>query len=253
MDAKKNNSAAVRGTTAIITQVRTSSTRLPGKVLKTILGKTMLVLFLERLKLIRNADKIIVATTTEPEDGAIVEAVRKFDPGILIYRGSLEDVLDRYYRAAKEFNVRTIVRITSDCPLVDPSASERVIDEFFRSGCDYCCNNFPRRTYPHGLDTEAFSFDALERAWKEAKKKEEREHVTTYIRTHPELFSIEGVTQKRDLGRLRWTVDYPEDFLFVKEIYERLYDKNKSFSMDDVLALLEREPRLGKINQKHST
>ena len=236
----------------VITQVRMSSTRLPKKIMKLILGKPMLVLFLERLKRMGSVDEIIVATTTEKEDDIIVKTIKDYDDKIKVYRGSMDDVLDRYYKAAKTFGVDIVVRITSDCPLIDPKVSDTVIENFISEDCDYCCNNISPRTYPHGLDTEVFSFKSLERAWKEAKEGTEREHVTPYIRGNPKKFQITEVKYRKIMGYLRWTVDYPEDFEFVKAIFERLYPTNRNFGMEDILQLLQKEPELNEINKKYA-
>jgi len=236
----------------VVTQARMGSTRLPGKILKEILGKPMLVLFLERLAMMESINGIIVATTKEKEDDLVIETAEKFGHGIRTFRGSTEDVLDRYHHASKKYGVDAIVRITSDCPLFDPKVSDAVVREFIRRECDYCCNNLPPRTYPHGLDTEVFSYGALERAWKEAKLPAEREHVTPYIRNNPDKFSIREIRYQRNLGNLRWTVDFPEDFEFAKSIFERLYPSKMGFGMDDVLDVIRKEPALGKINEKYS-
>jgi spore coat polysaccharide biosynthesis protein SpsF (cytidylyltransferase family) len=158
---------------AVITQARVGSTRFPGKIMKKILGKTVLIHNLDRIKEMKTINKLVVATTDLEKDDIIVKTVRGYDRDIGIYRGSESDVLDRYYKAAKEFNADVIVRITSDCPLIDPRISDLVVEAFLKNGSDYCCNNIPR-TYPIGLDTEVFSFEALERAWKEAHTPYER-------------------------------------------------------------------------------
>jgi len=195
----------------VITQARVGSTRLPGKIMKKILGKTVLIHDLDRIKEMKTINKIVVATTDLEEDDIIVKAVNGYDRNIGIYRGSECDVLDRYYKAAKEFNATVIVRITSDCPLIDPKVSDLVVEAFLKNDCDYCCNTLPR-TFPHGLDTEVFSFDALEQAWEEAKSPYEREHVTPYIRGDTNKFRRINVKNNDDLTHLRWTLDYPEDF-----------------------------------------
>lgn len=233
----------------VIIQARMGSTRLPGKVMKSILGKTILIHDLERIKRMKSINGIVVATTILDEDDIIVDAVKNYDKTIGIYRGSPEDVLERYYEAAREFKADIIVRITSDCPLIDPAISDIVVETFLSNKCDYCCNNMPR-TYPHGLDTEIFSFEALEKAWKEAPPFE-KEHVTEYIINNPDKFKLINVKNGKDLNNLRWTLDYPEDFIFIKEIYERLYSEDKIFDMDDILELLKKEPYLAEINKKY--
>jgi len=247
-----NRTPARAKKTAVITQARMSSTRLPGKVMKEMAGKTILAHFIERLLRMKTIDSVIVATTTGQEDDVIVREVEANFPNVLIFRGDRDDVLDRYYQAAKKFNVATVIRITSDCPLVDPSVSDEVVQKFRKEKCDYGANNFPPRSYPLGLDTEVFSFEALERAWQEAKDPREREHVTPYIREHPDLFKTCEVRSPRALGDLRWTVDYAEDYQFASEVFRRLYPVKPGFGMQDVLDLLRQEPGLQKLNEKHA-
>lgn len=237
---------------AVITQARAGSTRLPRKIMKKILGKMVLMHDLDRIKEMRSINKIIVATTDLKEDNIIAKMVREYDESVGIFRGSKDDVLDRYYKASKAFNADVIVRITSDCPLIDPKISDLVVKTFLKNDCDYCCNTLPR-TFPHGLDTEVFSFEALERAWKEADKSYEREHVTPYIRENPNKFKRVNVENEMDFSYLRWTLDYPEDFEFITEIYKRLYPKKRIFYMEDVLNVLNNEPWLIKINQKYTS
>jgi len=239
---KENNNICV------IVQARMGSVRLPGKVMKEILGKPLLIHVLERVKRMETKDKIVLATTTLEEDNTIAETVKDYDKAITIYRGSSHDVLDRYYKAAVHYKVDTIVRITSDDPLIDPKVSDMVVETFLKNHCDYCCNNMPR-TYPYGLDTEVFSFESLERTWKEAHTPHEREHVTPYMRENPDTFRLLNVQHTTDLSTLRWSVDYPEDLAFVTEVYKRLYYQNPVFSMEDILDVLEKEPWLAKINE----
>ncbi|PKP61382.1 MAG: acylneuraminate cytidylyltransferase [Candidatus Altiarchaeales archaeon HGW-Altiarchaeales-1] len=231
-----------------IIQARMGSTRLHGKVMKKILGKEVILHDIDRIKQIKNLDKIVIATTTKKDDDIIVETIKNYNSGIGIFRGSEDDVLDRYYKAAKEFNATVIVRITSDCPLIDPLVSDKVIETFLNNKCDYCSNCL-KRTYPQGLDTEVFSFEALEKAWKEAKEDYQREHVTPYIYEHPEKFKLLNVLNDKDLSHLRWTLDTIEDFNFIDEIYKRLYKENKSFYIEDILKVLEKEPKMLEINK----
>lgn len=232
----------------VIVQARMGSTRLPGKIMKEILGKPLFIHVLERVKRMKTKDNIIIATTTLKEDNTIAETVKDYDRTITLYRGSSQDVLDRYYRAAICYEVDTIVRITSDDPLIDPKISDMVVETFLKNCCDYCCNNMPR-TYPYGLDTEVFSFESLERTWKEAHAPHEREHVTPYMRENPDTFRLLNVQHTRDLSNLRWSVDYPEDLTFVTEVYKRLYPQKPIFSMEDILDVLDKEPWLIKINE----
>jgi spore coat polysaccharide biosynthesis protein SpsF len=234
----------------VIIQARIGSTRLPGKIMKEILGKPMLIRVLERIKRMETKDAIVIATTTLKEDDSTVCTVREYDKSIGIYRGSSQDVLDRYYRAAKEFKTDIIVRITSDDPLIDPEISDKVVETFLKNQCDYCCNNMPG-TYPYGLDTEVFSFESLERTWKEAYNLYDREHVTPYMRKNPDKFRLYNVENTTDMSNLRWTVDYEEDLEFVTEIYNRLYPEKGIFLMGDVIDVLHNEPWLAEINRKH--
>ncbi len=231
-----------------IIQARMGSTRLPGKIMRNILGKPVLIHELGRIGKIKALDELVVATTTNKRDDIIVKTVQKYYENISLFRGSEEDVLDRYYKAAIESSANTIVRITSDCPLIDPVVSDKVITAFLKTDCDYCSNTV-KRTYPIGLDTEVFKFKTLEKSWNEASKKSEREHVTLHIRNNSEKFKLLNVANNTNLGNLRWTLDTPEDLEFINEIYKRLSYKKKNFLMADVLEVLEVEPILVSINK----
>ena len=233
-----------------IVQARMGSTRLPGKVLKEIFRKPVLIHDLDRIKEIKLVNKIVVATTINKRDEIIICAVKDYDGNIGLFKGSEEDVLDRYYQAAIVFDADVIVRITSDCPLIDPIVSEKVIQTFLENKCDYCSNNL-ERTYPLGLDTEIFTFSALERAWKEATHNFEREHVTPYIRNNPEKFELLNVSNEVDLSHYRWTLDTSDDFAFINEIYKRLYHEGKIFYTSDVLSLLNDDSTLLKMCTAH--
>ena len=228
-----------------ILQARVSSSRLPGKVLKPILGRPMLQLQLERLARCRSIDRLVVATSTEDSDDPIVSLCK--DIGVDTFRGSLTDVLDRFYQAAQQYRPDIIVRLTGDCPLADPHLIDDGIDYFLSHGLDYVSNCAPR-TFPIGLDFEIFSMRVLEIAWTEAALPSEREHVTPYIQNHPEKFSIGNVTRESDLSHHRWTVDEPADFEFVGQIYQALYPQNPDFTTADILSFLERRPELVRIN-----
>lgn len=233
--------------TAII-QARTGSTRLPGKILKKVLGKTMLELMVERVKRAEIIDKIVIATTDKPEDKKIADLAKKL--GLDFYRGSENDLLDRYYQTAKKFDIDTIVRISSDCPLIDPKIIDRVVGFYLKNkkNCDYVSNTDPP-TYPDGMDTDVFSFKALEETWQKADLLSEREHMTQYIRNHPEKFRKKNVSRNgKDLSRLRLTLDNPEDFILIKKIFTALYPKNKYFSLADILEFLEKNPKLVLLN-----
>lgn len=231
-----------------IVQARVGSTRLPGKVLKKICEKTVLEHDVDRLKQVKNIDEIIIATTELERDDSIVEECKRLN--VNYFRGSEENVLSRYYYAAKENNADVVVRVTSDCPLIDPEVSSRIIDFYFknREKYDYVSNTIDR-TYPRGLDTEVFSFKALERAFKEATLERDKEHVTPYIWDNPEKFRLAQYKNDLDYSYLRWTLDTKEDYELINEIYKELYDGKNKFYLDDILKLLERKPELKKINQ----
>jgi spore coat polysaccharide biosynthesis protein SpsF (cytidylyltransferase family)/predicted dehydrogenase len=231
--------------TAII-QARMSSTRLPGKVLLNIQGKPLLGHVIYRIKASRLINQIVIATSSNEKDRAIINFAQQC--GIPYYVGSEDDVLDRFYQTARSFGADVIVRITSDDPFIDPEVIDRVVTFYLnhQDSLDYA-SNWIKPTYPEGLDVEVFSFAALEKAWLEAKKPSEREHVTPYIWNHPELFRLSNIENEEDLSNLRWTVDIEADLRFTREIYARLYH-GQVFLMKDVLALLSREPELNLIN-----
>jgi spore coat polysaccharide biosynthesis protein SpsF len=190
---------------------------------------------------------IIIATTTKEKDNAIVSFARNND--IKFYRGSEEDVLDRFYKTAIEYDVKTIVRVTPDCPLLDPKVMDSIISQYIDGNYDFVCNTITP-TYPDGLDTEVFSFETLEKIWKETKLPSEREHVTPYIYNHTELFKIFNVKKEgEDLSWMRWVVDEEVDYRFVTEVYKHLYRYGEIFYMDDVLDLLSKHPELNDINK----
>lgn len=231
----------------IITQARMTSTRLPGKVLKTVLGKPLLAYQIERLRRVPNADEVMVATTTNPEDDPIIELCASL--GVPVHRGSEMDVLERYHGAAKASGADVVVRVTSDCPLIDPEVSALVIERFLsaRGALDYVSNT-QQRTYPRGLDTEIFPFALLELASKEAVIPYEREHVTPFFYTRPERFRIGQVVDAQDNNTQRWTVDTPEDFELIRLLLERLLPTKPDFAMRDVLDVLRQNPEWVQIN-----
>ncbi len=230
-----------------ILQARVSSTRLPSKVLKVILGKPMLLLQLERIKQSKKIDKLIIATSMEESDDEIEKLCKQWQ--VDCFRGSLDDVLDRYYRASLQYKPEHIVRLTGDCPLADLEIIDEIINFYLTGNYDYVSNTISP-SYPDGLDTEVFSFYALEKAWKEAKLWSEREHVTPYIINNPGLFKLFNVQKKgENLSSMRWTVDTSKDFDFVTRIFETLYKPNEIFYMDDVLRVLKENPHLLGINK----
>jgi len=233
--------------TVAIIQARLGSTRLPGKVLADLCGKPLLARVIERVRRTPQLDEVVVATTTEPGDDALADFCRAY--GCPVYRGSENDVLDRYCQTAKKLAPDAIVRITADCPLIDPELNGRVIREFRDAdpAVDYMASFLPERTFPRGLDVEIFSREALERAWHEDQNPAWREHVTEYILNHPELFTIRGMTNDVDYSGHRWTVDTPEDLELVRKIYEALgHDR---FSWREALDLVEQNPAWAEINR----
>jgi spore coat polysaccharide biosynthesis protein SpsF len=226
------------------------STRLPGKVLKNINGHSMLWHVVSRVRQAETVDKVIVATTENISDDPVAAFCDK--AGILCFRGSEDDVLARYYQAARSIRAQTVVRLTADCPLIDPSIVDQVVTAYLGGEYDYVSNGI-KRTYPDGLDTEVFSFEALDRAWHEARLMSEREHVTPYIWKNDQLFRQHQVTQETDLSALRWTVDEAEDLLFVRQIYKHLYQAGQIFLMEDVVKLLEEHPEFIGINESFET
>lgn len=232
----------------IIIQARINSTRLPKKVIKKIEGKTVLEHVISRLKMVKKNSLIILATTDKKEDD-ILERIAKTQK-IAVYRGSELDVLDRFYRAAKLLNIGHIVRITADCPLIDPEIVEKTIDFYQKGKYDYVSNSHPP-TFPDGMDVEVFSFRALKKCWEEAKLPEEREHVTFYISKNLDIFKTGNYSAKnKDLRDWRLTIDQEEDMVLIKKIYKELYKKNKIFSLREITSLLKKHPDFLRINSK---
>jgi spore coat polysaccharide biosynthesis protein SpsF len=231
-----------------IIQARMGSTRLPGKVLADIGGQPMLARVVERARMAVSVDVVVVATTTDPADDPVEALCRK--RGYPCVRGSELDVLDRFYQASRMHGAEVIVRLTGDCPLIDPGLIDSTVGTFFGSEVDLVANRLPppwKRTYPIGLDTEVCSFEALECAWKEADQPHQREHVMPYLYEIPGRFRVLVVDAERDYSHLRWTVDASEDLDLVREIYARFGGRD-DFSWREVLRLLEREPALAAIN-----
>jgi len=222
-----------------IIQARMGSSRFPGKALADICGRPMIWHVIERARRASRIDEILVATTDCPSDDSIANFCAAH--GLACFRGSEHDVLDRFYRAAKKVNARSVVRITADCPLIDPDVIDRVIDRFSDGKWDYASNTL-RYTYPDGLDTEVFSFAALERAWHQATKSSDREHVTPFMKG--EQFAVCGVESDKPLPAnvpVRWTVDYASDLEFVRAIYSKLADRT---DFETVLKMLDEDVEL---------
>lgn len=230
-----------------IIQARMGSTRLPGKILKKVMDKTLLEYQLERVQQSTLIDEIIVATTEKEHDQAIVKLCVHL--GQKVYRGSENDVLSRYYEAAVQSKADVVVRLTSDCPLIDPKVIDGVIKLYLerRADIDYASNTL-ERTYPRGMDTEVFSYEALQKAHEQASLERDREHVTAFIYTNPSEFQLANLTCEQSLGSHRWTVDTEEDFELIKRILEYLYPNNPQFTMRDVLDLLKMNPTWVDIN-----
>lgn len=231
-------------TVIAIIQARMSSTRLPGKVLMPLAGKPVLEHVVERLSYCRMIEKTIVATTVEQSDDPIMEYCS--NNNIICYRGSLDDVLDRYYQTAKKYEANPIVRITADCPAIDPVVVDAVITGFLAGDYDlYSLGG----EFPDGLDCSVFSFSAIEKAWNEAKLKSEREHVGPYIENNPQLFTNGSLKIFHGLSHHRWTLDEPEDYELLKIIFEKLYRKETPFLTNEILNLINENPKLLTLNQ----
>lgn len=228
-----------------VLQARVSSSRLPGKVLMPILGEAMLLRQIERVTKAKFIDKLIVATSTEPEDDSIANLCDAKE--VFCYRGSLDDVLDRFYQASRIFSPEHVVRLTGDCPLADSQLIDAVIQFHLAGNYDYSTNAL-EPTFPDGLDVEVIKYSAVEIAWNVAKLPSEREHVTLYINQQPGLFKIGIYKNDINLSHLRWTVDEPADYELVNKIYNNLYPANHNFSTNDILKFLQQNPSLQESN-----
>lgn len=233
--------------TAVIVQARMGSTRLNGKVMRMLCDKTVLSHDIERIKLSKEIDEIIIATTTNTCDDVIeLEAISN---GVTVFRGSENDVLSRYYYAAKTNKVDTIIRITSDCPLIDPHILDDMIKIFNENSYDYISNQssvVEERTFPRGLDIEIFTFYKLEEAYNNAKREYQREHVTPYIYENTE--NRYHYRSQENYSKYRWTLDTIEDWNLISEIYDNLYIGKHDFFLKDILKLMKDKPELEKIN-----
>jgi len=222
------------------------SKRLPGKVLKRIeKNETVLDALINQLKFSKLIKNIVVATTTLKEDDLIEEHLSKIK--INCFRGNSKNVLDRYYQCAKNNSFSSIIRITADCPLIDPNLVDMVIRKFESEKLDYVTNTFPR-TFPYGTEVEILSFNSLKLSWEKAIKPSEKEHVTLYIKNHPEIFKIGNILNDIDISDFRWTVDRIEDLELVKQIMLKI--KKRPILTKDILKLIQKEPQLKEINNK---
>lgn len=231
-----------------IVQARMGSSRLPGKVLKRISDKTILEHVISRIKQSKLIDDIVIATTIEQMDNVIEELA--IEKGIKVFRGSEQDVLSRYYYAARDNNADVVIRVTSDCPLIDCFIIDQLIEKFLSSDYDIVTNatsDEDERTYPRGLDAEVFSFDVLEKAFNGSNEDYQREHVTPYIYENSHKKFI--CKSKIDYSRYRWTLDTNEDLELISKIYEKLYFNHHDFYLDDIIKLFENYPNLQNINK----
>jgi spore coat polysaccharide biosynthesis protein SpsF len=248
----KGKASSKKRKVVAVVQARMGSTRLPGKVLKPILGKPMLLYIVERLRAVKKVDEVVIATSEHKINDSIRNVCK--NNNVACYSGSEDNVLDRFYKAAKEHKADVVIRVTGDCPLIDPHVVGKVLNLFLESGeydfiglatgAGAAKEEFDGYRFPDGMDTEVFSFAVLETAWKEAKDKLETEHVTPFIWKRPERFRVHTYKSNADYSQMRWTVDNQEDFDLVEAIYKELYSKNPSFGMDDVLDFFKRNPGL---------
>lgn len=242
---------AVEGIVTIV-QTRCGSSRLPGKVLMPLVGKPLFVRQVERVKAAQLSGTVVVATTTEAVDDPIAEICAK--EGLECFRGHPHDLLDRHYQTALQYNGKIVLKIPSDCPLIDPRIIDRVIGYYISNPgkFDFVSNLHPA-TYPDGNDVEIMGMAVLEDAWKHATKNFEREHTTPYFWENPDKFRIGNVTMEGgvDYSMLhRWTIDYQEDYLFIKAVFEELYPLNPLFSCFDIIHLLEKRSDIYQINHQ---
>ncbi|MEH2199671.1 glycosyltransferase family protein [Nostoc sp.] len=233
-----------------IIQARMGSTRLPGKVMKQLCGQTVMAHVICRVQASPLVDEVVVATTTSLVDDVIVAEAERC--GVKWFRGSEEDVLERYYLAAKKYSADVVVRVTSDCPLFDSEVLSQML-EYFKTETveglkiDYLSNCL-NRSYPRGLDAEVFTYEVLEKAFEKAQKPYEREHVTPYIYEHPEKFSLHNQTNDEDISHYRLTLDTEDDWILIESIYTNLYEDSEIFSTEEVISLFKEKPELATLN-----
>jgi len=227
------------------------SSRLPGKVLLPLAGKPLILRMYERVSFSHFAGKIVVAITQEQADNELFTLCKQNN--FEVFRGNALDLLDRHYQAAKKFQAEVVLKIPSDCPLIDPQIIDKVILYYINNKDNYdFVSNLHPPSYPDGNDVEIMSFETLEHTWINAKKDFEREHTTPYIWENPEMFRIGNVSWETGLDYSmthRFTIDYKEDYDFIKRVYDELYQDNPKFGLNDILNLLERKPEIKKINQ----
>ena len=230
----------------VLIQARMASTRLPGKVLRDLGGASLLARVTRRVQRASLPQEVSVATTVKPADDAILAETQRL--GVAAFRGDEQDVLDRFYQAALARQADAVVRITADCPMIDPGLIDDVVSKFLEKRPDYASNCL-ERTYPRGLDTEIMSVEALARAWKSATEPSQRAHVTPYFYQNPAQFRLLSVRAEQDYSRHRWTVDTPEDLEFARAVYARLNNRD-DFTWRDVLRLVHEDPGMEEINRE---
>lgn len=249
----QNTDKTSRQVVAIL-QARMSSSRLSGKVLKPILDQPMLALQIQRVLNSKKIDKLVIATSEHATDDAIATLCKNLK--VDCFRGSLPDVLDRFYQAATKYNAEHIVRLTGDCPLSDAEIIDKVITLHLSTQSDYTTNSIlpddPKNhiTFPDGLDVEVITMQCLSKLWRDIKQESYREHVTSYVRLHPEKYTINYLHHPQDLSKHRWTVDEPQDFVLIKNIFKALYPVKPNFNCQDVVDYIERNPTLRQINNE---
>jgi len=230
-----------------IVQARMGSSRLPGKTLMKVDEKnTVLDFLINQLSYSKLIDKLVIATTNLSIDDDIQNSIRNLD--VELFRGNANDVLDRYYQSAKKFSLDIVVRITADNPLIDPFIMDEMISEFCLKNYDYMTNTLPR-TFPYGTEVEIFTFDALEKAWQNAKKPSEREHVTPYFYNNQKIFKIHKIQYSTNISNLRWTIDRQNDLELVKLIVSKII--KRPILLDDIILLYHNEPKLFEINKTY--
>jgi spore coat polysaccharide biosynthesis protein SpsF len=235
----------------IVVQARMSSSRLPKKVLLPILGESLLYRMIERLQQIKHQASIVIATSEDQQDD-IIETFCN-EKNITCFRGSLNNLLDRHYQVGQLTNADIIIKIPSDCPLIDPRIVDKVLDFYFENKGNYdFISNLHPATYPDGNDVEIMTSEALSRAWHEANRPLELEHTTPYFWENPDKFRLANIAWETGLDYSmshRFTIDYYEDYLFIKRVFEELYPENPSFTLDDILTLLKNKPEIYDINK----
>jgi|SRR3989339_389252 len=235
---------AAKQKASVIIQARMSSTRLPGKVMMKVIGKPLIGHMIDRLRHASMIDKIIVATSIDNANNLMYDYLKSY--GVIVYRGSENDVLARFYEAAHKYKLKYIIRVTADCPLIDPNIIDKFVSDFFSRGADYVCGT---SRLAEGLDTEVFSFEVLEQAYRQAKKKSEREHVTVYVHNNPTLFNLVKIDNETDDGKYRITVDEPVDFEVVKKVFEALYtNQDHIFGIKEIKKFLDQHPEIHALN-----